>query len=337
MVLGMFAGCKKNDQTDAAATTGVPGDAAPSGDQTASSKDSYTFRDYTKQLGATWNPHAWKTTADKSIMQYLQTPLVQAVAPDTDSGSYQWAFKAATSIEDVTAANKGDLTKFKVTLPSGQSADQVEKGYVFEIKLNPDMKWQDGTAINADTYIYSLKQLLDPTMKNYRASSFFSSEAALAGAFTYANYLNKDVYQPVSYKNASGKIYMDTEAMGYAGYLDANSNAMPQYLSISDETIYNNTDMANLDAITARKMYQSNKVKFEQGEAQLKSEDEIKKIALELVDGATEKDIRKIKKDLDDGRWEYEVEIIYNKTEYELEINAVTGEVITWDKESIYD
>lgn len=74
-----------------------------------------------------------------------------------------------------------------------------------------------------------------------------------------------------------------------------------------------------------------------QGEAQLKSEDEIKKIALEWVDGATEKDIRKIKKDLDDGRWEYEVEIIYNKTEYELEINAVTGEVITWDKESIYD
>jgi len=276
MVLGCFAGCKQKDQQGATGDANATGGTQTSGgtNTPATPTDSYTYRDYASQLGTVWNPHAWKTNADKSIMQYLQTPFVQAVIKDSageesNSGVYQWAYKAATSITDVTAANKGDLTKYKVTLPAGQTADQVDKGYVFEIALNPNMKWQDGTPINADSYVYSMKALLDPAMKNYRASLFYSSESALAGAFTYANYLNKEVYQPVSYKNASGKIYMDTEAMGYAGYLDANSKAMPQYLSISDETIYNNTDLANLDAISGRKMYLSNKVKFEQGEAQL--------------------------------------------------------------------
>lgn len=268
MVLGMLAGCNKTDQqgtgdANASGGTQVPGGSA--GDNTTPT-DGYTYRDYTSQLGTTWNPHAWKTNADRGIMQYLQTPLVQSVIKDSEEGVYQWAYKAATSITDVTAANKNDLTKYKVTLPSGQSADQTEKGYVFEIKLNPNMKWQDGTPINADSYIYSMKALLDPAMKNYRASLFYSSESAVAGGFTYANYLSKEVYQPVSYKNASGKIYMDTEAMGYQGYLDTSNNKLPKYLSINDETIYNDSE---LNVISGRKMYLSNKVKFEQGEAQL--------------------------------------------------------------------
>ena len=268
MVLGCFAGCKKDPVQDGTQAAGADGTqaAAPGGNTPATPTDSYTFRDYTNSLGTTWNPHAWKTNADRAIMQYLQTPLVQTAIKDTEQGVYQWAYKAATSITDVTAANKGDLTKYKVTLPSGQSADQTEKGYVFEIKLNPNMKWQDGTPINADSYIYSIKALLDPAMKNYRASLFYSSESVVAGGFTYANYLSKEVYQPVSYKNASGKIYMDTEAMGYEGYLDTSNNQLPKYLSISDETIYNDSE---LNVISGRKMYLSNKVKFEQGEAQL--------------------------------------------------------------------
>lgn len=72
-------------------------------------------------------------------------------------------------------------------------------------------------------------------------------------------------------------------------------------------------------------------------DAKLMSEDEIKKIALEVVPEASEADITEFKKDSDNGRWEYEITIVYDKFEYEFEIDAETGKIISQDKESIYD
>ena len=34
---------------------------------------------------------------------------------------------------------------------------------------------------------------------------------------------------------------------------------------------------------------------------------------------------------------EYEVEIVYNAMEYDFEIDAYSGNIISWDSESIYD
>lgn len=67
------------------------------------------------------------------------------------------------------------------------------------------------------------------------------------------------------------------------------------------------------------------------------TENKAKEIALAKVPGATDSDIREFKKDFDDGREEYEGKIIYNNTEYEFEINAQTGEIITWETESVFD
>ena len=64
------------------------------------------------------------------------------------------------------------------------------------------------------------------------------------------------------------------------------------------------------------------------------SEEKAKEIALEKVPGATVQDIRQFKKDRDDGRYVYEGEILYNKMEYDFEIDAESGEIINWDQES---
>lgn len=64
-------------------------------------------------------------------------------------------------------------------------------------------------------------------------------------------------------------------------------------------------------------------------------EKKAKQIALERVPGAKESDIIKLQLDLDDGRQEYEGEIIYNNKEYDFEIDAVSGEVYSWDEESL--
>lgn len=231
MVLGCFAGCKGKE----------PANTDENNKQTAE----YTFKGYTTQLGTSWNRHTWETEYDRTIMEYLETPLATMSIKDSENGVYQWVFKAATSVTDVTADHKDDLTKYKVTLPAGQTVEQTEKGYVFEIKLNPDMKWQDGTAINADTYIYSMKALLDPTMMNYRANLYYSGESAVAGGYNYFYALSEGIYVATPYaKIPSGeKIYIDIwDAMDAKGYTDESGNECPQYVAIDDATVYSNAD-----------------------------------------------------------------------------------------------
>ena len=67
------------------------------------------------------------------------------------------------------------------------------------------------------------------------------------------------------------------------------------------------------------------------GEARARS------IALSYVSGATDANVRYARLDWDDGRMEYEVEIIYGTMEYDFEIDAYTGAVISRDMDSIYD
>lgn len=55
-------------------------------------------------------------------------------------------------------------------------------------------------------------------------------------------------------------------------------------------------------------------------------------IALEKVEGATEKDVR-VKYEIDDGRKIYEGEIFFADTEYEFELNAQNGDILEWSEE----
>ena len=62
-----------------------------------------------------------------------------------------------------------------------------------------------------------------------------------------------------------------------------------------------------------------------------------KQIALDRVSGAKESDLTKFHLETDDGRQVYEGEIRYNDKEYDFEIDAVSGDVVNWDEDSIYD
>ena len=145
----------------------------------------YTYHTSMTALGNNWNPHAWEMSNEDTMMSYVLAPLATMSIEDSINGVYQWIYVAADSVTDVTAEHQDDLTKYNVILPEGQTAEETEKGFVFEIKLNPDMKWENGDIINADSYIYSMKALLDPAMKNYRANLYIAGESAVAGGNEY--------------------------------------------------------------------------------------------------------------------------------------------------------
>lgn len=62
------------------------------------------------------------------------------------------------------------------------------------------------------------------------------------------------------------------------------------------------------------------------------SMEEAQNIALERVPGATAQDMS-IELDYDDGWYIYEGDILYNRTEYEFEIDANTGNILKWEEE----
>lgn len=66
-------------------------------------------------------------------------------------------------------------------------------------------------------------------------------------------------------------------------------------------------------------------------------ESQAESIALAAVSGADASHVKKVRLDRDDGRQMYEVDIIYNLREYEFEIDAYSGAILSSESESIFD
>ncbi len=211
LTVALIAGCNQEEQEEAAKT--------------------YTYKGYTTAFGTNWNPHTWETNADDSVNSYISSPFCTMSILDSENGVYQWVYEMATSITDVTAANKGDLTKYSVTLPEGQTVETTEKGFVFEIALNPNAKWENGTPITADDYIYSMEQLLNSKMRNYRSNLYWQGESAVAGGLAFYN-SESPIYAPVvpAYEEEGDYSY-DVDAGIAAGkvYINVTSDGMTLY------------------------------------------------------------------------------------------------------------
>ena len=146
----------------------------------------YTYDDYVSTLATNWNVHTYQSTDDAYPQDFLMVGLYtffynDALHPIQGRDEYQ-GYKivpemAADAAIDVTEQYKGQF---------GIPEDAV-KGYAHKIALNPNAKWQNGVAINADTYIYSMQQLLNPDLLNYRAADYYANDLCIAGAEYYAN------------------------------------------------------------------------------------------------------------------------------------------------------
>lgn len=155
--------------------------------------DTFTYRVYATALASNWNPHSWETNADSGVLGYLSEGFVSLAPKDTKNGVYQWVYDMATSITDVTRTSPQSLVKYLGL--SADDADEFVDGLsdedpgrlVYQIKLRPGLVWEDGTPINADSFIKSGELMLDPAMKNYRANLYISGESAIAGGLEYYN------------------------------------------------------------------------------------------------------------------------------------------------------
>lgn len=180
----------------------------------------YTLRDTIGAGPTNFNPHTWETDADNYLAPYTEMGLVDTTIAK-DGVNFEWVYEMATSVTDVTAEYLADpekVAKWEI------DTEKETAGKVYRIALNPAAKWANGEAINADTYVESMKALLDPKMRNYRANTYYDGSAAVKNAYLYYS-AESPIYKPVV------PAYGEEEAPDYS-------------FDISKKEVYINLDVA---------------------------------------------------------------------------------------------
>jgi oligopeptide transport system substrate-binding protein len=231
-----MVGCGNKDSDSSSGT--ATGTDAQGGDST------YTYT-YSSTSPSTWSPTDWQTTNEVTLIGYTSTAFYDYLMNDTKDGYVISPAAAASMPEDVTAEYVGNETY-------GVPADASE-GYAWKVELNQDLCWEDGTPINADTYLYSIQQYLNPDMSNYRAAICYNS-IPIANAQAYYNSNNTSGITYTSRLTDLG--FATVEEAQAAGYTEFGVDLDEFWglsgvgiVSITDETLYGD------DQISGKSIY----------------------------------------------------------------------------------
>lgn len=149
----------------------------------------YVYKTAVVTLAANWNPHTVQTSDDSYPLDYITGQLYSFVFNDElNPVEGKDPYTGYKIIPEMAAGDPVDVTEtVKAEHPEFNIPASATAGYAYTIDLNPNATWDNGDVINADTYIYSMQQLLDPKLKNYRAIDQYSGQLSIAGAEGYAN------------------------------------------------------------------------------------------------------------------------------------------------------
>ncbi|MBO7384896.1 MAG: hypothetical protein J6U63_00980, partial [Clostridia bacterium] len=199
----------------------------------------YTFNDYTSAIVSSmnWDVLSWETSDDSAITDYIITGFY-GFHMNSDKTGYSITPEAAADYPvDVTAEYVGQF-----------GVEEGETAKAWRIALNPEVCFNDGTKVNADDYIYSMQQQLNPKILNRRADSWYDGMFSIVNAKNYL-YAGQVTYGLVTdtaenLVAAGTDVYLDMDFWGITGALDADGNAAPKYVSIADETLYRDEAVA---------------------------------------------------------------------------------------------
>ncbi len=139
-------------------------------------KKEYTYNATFSLSPSTFNPLQYKSSTDSVPLDYTTMSFYGYSYNADQTGFELTPSMAAEDPIDVTSEyNKDDKWGLQ---------DETS-GFAFRIKLNPDATWENGDKITADDYVYTMQELLDPKMANYRASNYYNGTPAIYGAKDY--------------------------------------------------------------------------------------------------------------------------------------------------------
>ncbi len=182
-----------------------------------------TYRTYTSTMPSNWNELTYQDNNDTQILDYIVGALftydyefsgdkynedgsinTAAIVP----GSFSTQYEAVSAVEDVTE---------EVASKWGYTADQVDEGgYAWRLTLRQDLKWDDGTAIDASDFVYSMQEQLNPKFLNFRSSTWYQ-DVPIKGAYNYL-YQGAPLYTNVINENYDNHLAMSSFTQDEDGY-----------------------------------------------------------------------------------------------------------------------
>ena len=224
--------------------------------------ETVTYRTYTSVMPSNWNELTYEDNNDTQILNYIVSSFYEydfefdeakggkfnedgtINADAIVSGGFTVNFSAATKLEDVTSS---------VDAKWGYTDEQKEMGgYAWKITLREDLKWDDGTPIDATDFVYTMQQQLDPLFQNMRASTYYNNITVKnARAYVFqgqADYFDNSgigyTYDQLElvdgeYQLNGSECYIAlTSALDWLGgnSLDAYVTAMPDYFDVEAYT-----------------------------------------------------------------------------------------------------
>lgn len=182
MVVSMAACGGNNTETTAPAGTETTPNTQPVAEGT------YTYKDWVSTLASNWNPHTYQVEDDSYPTEFIRAGLYGFVFNDElHPVEGMDPYTTYYAVPEMAAEMPADVTEqVKAEHPEFNIPESATSGYAYVIDLNPDACWEDGTPINADTYVESMKRLLDPKLLNYRATDYYAQSLCIAGAEAYA-------------------------------------------------------------------------------------------------------------------------------------------------------
>ncbi|MBR2341083.1 MAG: hypothetical protein IKA72_01570 [Clostridia bacterium] len=147
----------------------------------------YSYNTYTAVSPSNWNALTYRDNNDKQIMDYISSSLFEYDFSKTSEGEIDVKgqvvdYGMAVKLEDVS----------ENYLSGGWGISEGEKNRAWKITLRSDLKWEDGSSITANDFVYSMREQLNPDFKNFRADSFYQGAIVISGAKNYFNGSEKD-------------------------------------------------------------------------------------------------------------------------------------------------
>lgn len=228
----------------------------------------FTYKDAVSVMPTNWNVHTYQSTDDAYPIDFIAVGLYgfffnDDVHPVEGKENY----KGYVILPEMAESEPVDVTEqVKKDHPEFNIPESATKGFAYTIDLNKNAVWQDGTPINADTYVYSMQKLLDPKLNNYRAADYYDQNLSIAGAKAYFNQ-GSTIYSAIGVTSTQffengGKIedlYVDVA--GWWGIPNPNGNEEdPYYVSVMDETLLRDPTVPegqDGDYISAKEIYES--------------------------------------------------------------------------------
>lgn len=169
--VGVLAACNKDDAPDKTDTdlTVKPWEDGKT----------YSYRMGPASLPNTWNYHTYQSNDATYILDYTSDALYTFDYKDDTYSSF-------TIVPSMASGDPTDVTANYVGKYGVTQSDVANGGKVYSIPLKTNLKFDNGEAITANTFVESMKLLLNPDAANFRADNVYKSgNLKIVGAEAY--------------------------------------------------------------------------------------------------------------------------------------------------------